>query len=37
MKAVTTFVMGAIGLAGVAVGLPLGLFASGPIVIAGCH
>src|SRR5580704_2221016 len=25
MKAVTTFVMGAIGLAGVAVGLPLGL------------
>jgi len=40
MNAVTTFVVRAIGVAGVAVGLALGsfigLFVGGPIVIAGC-
>jgi hypothetical protein len=41
MNAVTTFVVGMVGLAGVAVRLALGpfegLFVGGPIVIAGCR
>jgi hypothetical protein len=41
MNAVTTFVVGMVGLAGVAVRLALGpfegLFVGGPIVLAGCR